>query len=98
MSINFPGKIHRSHKCLYIPHDDREYLFRNYEVLVMAETPVSLEALCKHSICKHFLKLFRQKTQSQNVKQNESEFIQEALDSLPLPNRLKEFCKHSNTT
>lgn len=37
-----PGKIHLSHRCLYIGHGEKEYLFNDYEVLTMTMSPKTL--------------------------------------------------------
>lgn len=37
------GKVHRSHGCCYVPFGDKEYSYRNYEVLVNPGNCVHLE-------------------------------------------------------
>ncbi|XP_044252818.1 natterin-3-like, partial [Tribolium madens] len=29
------GKVHSSHKCLYVPYNGKEIMFKSYEVLVL---------------------------------------------------------------
>jgi len=41
-----PGKIHLSHNCLYVGFDEKEYIFKDYEVLSTNGRPRSLEEQC----------------------------------------------------
>ncbi len=44
------GKIHPSHRCLYLPHGGREFLYQTYEALVIKSRPKSLQEFCRHLI------------------------------------------------
>ena len=44
------GKIFPSHPCLYVPYQGREFIYREYEVLVGKPQPLTLEALCRNVI------------------------------------------------
>uniref|UniRef100_H2ZD34 Uncharacterized protein n=1 Tax=Ciona savignyi TaxID=51511 RepID=H2ZD34_CIOSA len=48
--LQIPGKVHRTHRCLYIPYKGKEYLFRDYEVLALKQSPACLSMLCKNVI------------------------------------------------
>lgn len=59
-SINLPhgrvtntqlvGKIHQSHRCLYVPWGGKEYIYPSYEVLMAKLRPKSLQHLCRNVI------------------------------------------------
>ena len=40
------GKIHSSHNCLYVPLDDKELAFNEYEVLCLKPSPTTLKEIC----------------------------------------------------
>ena len=42
----FLGKIHCSHRCLYVPWDGKEIIYRSYEALMLKMRPKSLKDLC----------------------------------------------------
>ena len=44
------GKIHCSHRCLYVPWDGKEYHYPSYEVLMRNFMPKSLQHLCRNVI------------------------------------------------
>ena len=44
------GKIHCSHRCLYVPWDHKEYNYPSYEVLMRNFRPKSLQHLCRNVI------------------------------------------------
>ena len=44
------GKIHGSHRCLYVPWDGKEYIYSSYEVLMGKFRPKSLQHLCRNVI------------------------------------------------
>ena len=44
------GKIHHSHKRLYIPWNGKEYIYQSYEVLMGKLWPKSLQHLCRNVI------------------------------------------------
>ena len=44
------GKIHASHKCLYVPWGGKEYIYPSYEVLMGKLRPKSLQHLCRNVI------------------------------------------------
>ncbi|XP_065898031.1 uncharacterized protein [Dysidea avara] len=44
------GKIHCSHRCLYVPWDGKEILYQSYEVLMLKMRPKSLKGLCFNAI------------------------------------------------
>ena len=44
------GKIHCSHKCLYVPWAGKEYIYPSYEVLMGKMRPKSLQHLCRNVI------------------------------------------------
>ena len=44
------GKIHPSHRCLYLPHTGLEFIYKEYEVLVAKLMPKSLQELCQYVI------------------------------------------------
>lgn len=107
LNVSFPGKIHRTHKCLYIPYNDKEYLFREYDVLTLTTTPASLSVMCKCAIRDHLLmtmlepkspRVRSRRSSSMLMAENEDFVIVEKklsqkIDCLPLPIKLKKFCK-----
>ena len=44
------GKIHCSHRCLYVPWGGKEYIYPSYEVLMAKLRPKSLQHLCRNMI------------------------------------------------
>lgn len=70
------GKIHKSHRCLYVPFDGNEYIFRQYEVLRHKITPGDLRSVCRWNINKMFLNLGLDYS---------------AFTKLPLPESLKQY-------
>ena len=44
------GKIHPSHRCLYVPYQGREFIYRAYEALAIKHSPKSLRLLCRNVI------------------------------------------------
>nr|XP_039250427.1 uncharacterized protein LOC120328094 [Styela clava] len=76
------GKIHRNHQCLYIPYQGREYIFRRHEMLMLKTSPGSLKRICRWSILKYL-----EHTRSKSSK---------TIDSLPLPNKIKGYLKHTD--
>ncbi|XP_039270250.1 uncharacterized protein LOC120344965 isoform X2 [Styela clava] len=107
MIVSFPGKIHRTHKCLYIPYNDKEYLFREYDVLTLTTTPASLGVMCKCTIRDHLLmtmlepntpKMGTRRSSSMLMADTEDyvgveKKLAQKIDLLPLPVKLKKFCK-----
>lgn len=51
-NVQLVGKIHPSHRCLYVPHDGLEYIYREYEVLLAYYQPKSLQELCRNLVLK----------------------------------------------
>lgn len=86
-----PGKVHQTHKCLYVPIMDKEYLFRHYEVLALKESPASLKMHAKNTIRKQ---LYQTLNCVDPLEEQDSEIqIIDAIDHLQLPEKLKEYCK-----
>ncbi|XP_076823345.1 uncharacterized protein LOC143469506 [Clavelina lepadiformis] len=100
--VQFPGKVHGTHRCLYIPYMGKEYLFRDYEVLALKESPATLMAMCKYTIrdlinqnSQHNLE-HSEEGNDTFERENES-YISEIIDLLPLPEKIKEYCLESFT-
>lgn len=88
--VKLLGKIHCSHKCLYVPFPDKkEYIFRHYEVLCFKPTPPSLSALSKQRILRHL-------TKTRNIITDDE--LLATIDRMPLPPVLKNYCKQPVTS
>nr|CAB3262865.1 uncharacterized protein LOC100184299 [Phallusia mammillata] len=87
-NTQIPGKVHQTHKCLYVPFMEKEYLFRHYEVLAFKESPASLKALSKHSIRQGLSQNYPHEFAEQDC-----EVQMKLIDQLQLPEKLKEYCK-----
>jgi hypothetical protein len=44
------GKVHVSHKCLYVPHNGIELSFSTFDILALKPSPSSLKILCRTRI------------------------------------------------
>nr|XP_002131710.1 uncharacterized protein LOC100184299 [Ciona intestinalis] len=86
--VQIPGKVHRTHRCLYIPYKGKEYLFRDYEVLALKESPASLSMLCKNVINSRLEEVCALLDDFQI-----EGMASDSIDRLPLPDKLKEYCK-----
>ena len=49
-STQLLGKIHPSHRCLYVSHQGLEFIYRAYEALAIKYSPKSLQLLCRNVI------------------------------------------------
>ncbi len=49
-STQLLGKIHPSHRCLYVPYQGLEFIYRAYEALAIKYSPKSLRLLCRNVI------------------------------------------------
>ena len=70
------GKVHPSHRCLYVSYNGKEYIFPSYEVLCHKVSPSSLAAVCRWKVLLSFQKLHKDK---------------QAINELPIPTFLKTF-------
>ena len=50
VNTQLPGKIHSSHRCLYVPWGGKEIIYRSYEVLMLKLRPKSLHDLCCNAV------------------------------------------------
>jgi len=91
--VKLPGKVHRTHRCLYIPYAGKEFLFRDYEVLVMKQSPVSLLTLCRATVRRTLAaqgeKILADSPESDN---QIDVIVNDSINLLPIPQKLKEFC------
>ena len=92
-NCQLPGKVHRTHKCLYIPYMGKEYLFRDYEVLVIRGSPTTLTAICRETIRRHLSANIVAAYKGSVDCGCEFDRIGAKINDLPLPEKLKEFCK-----
>ena len=92
-TVQLPGKVHRTHRCLYIPYAGKEFLFRDYEVLVMRQSPASLLTLCR-AVVRKTLAAKRENHVTDSVEPgSELDDVNKSINLLALPQKLKEFCK-----
>lgn len=70
-----PGKIHRTHGCLYIPYSGREYIFHEHQMLMLKKSPGHLKQICRYVILKSMAPYPTKKS----------------VETLPLPSKLKKF-------
>jgi hypothetical protein len=75
------GKVHRSHKCLYVPVNELELNVKKYDILCLLPSAASLKCLCRLKI--------RQITQNNNKR-----MIEINQNKRRLPERLISFIKN----
>lgn len=76
------GKVHPSHGCLYVAFRGVEYLYHDYEVLTLNQSPALLQMLCRNCVVRTCLL-------------NQPFVHVRDFDRLPLPPTLKDFCRLS---
>jgi len=87
-----PGKVHCTHKCLYVPIEGKEYLFREYEVLALkcGLAPLPLKELCRNAVRNYLL---QNSTEiNGDVFDFDKEMMSKRCNALPLPTGLKQYC------
>jgi hypothetical protein len=72
------GKVHLSHKLLYIPYDDLELAYDCYDILCLKPSPNSLKILCRLEIRK-LLECSSEKIKRINTNQNGRRFVPDSL-------------------
>lgn len=97
--VSVPGKVQRSHKCLYIPFEKKEYIFRHYDVLALTSSPAALVDICIHSIQKHLMDMTYNGNESRpgsqtsgDLPNSDEDVLEQKIKQLPIPVKLQKLC------